>query len=142
MKTLILTLSLIFSTTLSAGYLQDRANEWTTVNTVLECSMLAVSYMDYKQTMFMSGHNWHQFQCLSKDGNAIYYYREGNPLLGQTPSKTKVVIFGISSNLSIAIIAFMFPPKYREFFQGMCIGIESANVYRNHTCNISWKHSF
>ena len=143
MKTLILTLSMIFSTTLSAGYLEDRANEWTTLNTVLECSMLTVSYVDYRQTMYMSGNNWHT--ACGKDyskPHRSFYYKEWNPILGKTPSANKILTFGILSNISIGVIAFVLPNQYREIFQGFCLGIESGNVLRNHSMNISWKRCF
>jgi hypothetical protein len=117
-------------------------NEWTTANTVMELSFYAVCFVDYKQTRYMAQNNWHNVYSsrtvVNASGSHVVnrYYQETNPILGKHPSNQKLLAFGLSSCVIQTTISYFLPHTYRELFQGFSVGIETANVIRNHNIKI------
>ena len=117
--------------------------KWTTKNTVLELSLYTVAYLDLMQTYWMNHDNkwdrsFRRSWCCEPMNLRVhsidksqYYYRETNPLLGETPSRTKIFLGGCAMLAVQTAIAAALPHTYREYFQYVSIGLESANVANN-----------
>ena len=120
----------------------DDPYKWTTTNTVMELSFYAVCFIDYRQTRFMSQHNWHQV-CSHKISvqngqtfESVRYYEEANPILGNHPTSKQLLLFGFSSCIIQTSVSYILCHPYREIFQGLSVGIETGNVIRNKTNGI------
>ena len=96
--------------------------EWTTTNTAMEVSLLALGIIDVTQTIkFLDmSHTDPEWAC-----------EERNPVLGPHPSRRRLWGTFAYSIAVHAIVAAALPHPYRDVWQGVVLGIESANVATN-----------
>ena len=87
MKTILLTLLLLFSTTANASF-----EDWTKQDQRLYESYITFQAMDLLQAFAM-------IEC--QDLNPHCNYTEKNPLLGSHPKKAEVVMFKLATNFMI-----------------------------------------
>ena len=87
MKTILLTLLLLFSTTAQASF-----EDWDTQDQRLYQSFITFQAIDLIQAFNM-------IECQERDPNCRYWER--NPLIGSHPKKAEVVIFKLATNFMI-----------------------------------------
>ena len=87
MKTILLTLLLLFSTTAQASF-----EDWDTQDQRLYQSFITFQAIDLMQAFNM-------IECQERDPNCRYWER--NPLIGSHPKKAEVVIFKLATNFMI-----------------------------------------
>ena len=87
MKTILLTLLLLFSTTAQASF-----EDWDTQDQRLYQSFITFQAIDLIQAFNM-------IECQERDPNCRYWER--NPLMGSHPKKAEVVIFKLATNFMI-----------------------------------------
>ena len=87
MKTILLTLLLLFSTTAQASF-----EDWTKQDQRLYKSFITFQAIDLIQAFNM-------IECQERDPNCRYWER--NPLIGSHPKKAEVAIFKLATNFMI-----------------------------------------
>jgi len=98
------------------------SSEWNKSDTIREVGWQIIHFIDWKQTLYIAD-------------NPDEYY-EINPILGKHPSKGKINGYMIISSISHAGISYLLPPKYREIFQYISIGVSSVAVISNFNVGI------
>lgn len=93
------------------------AELWTKADMAREAAFVAVTVIDWSQTLKTADHpeKW----------------TENNPILGEHPSRGKVNTYFPAGILLHAVIAYALPRPYREWWQYTWIGVETAAVGKN-----------
>ena len=110
MKMIIIIFVLVFPGVALAG-------DWTTGDTALQLTYVAVTAADWSQTLHIA-RNPEQ-------------YHEKNPRLGNHPSTGSVNAHFISTIAVHTTIAWVLPKEYRTIWQMFWIGYEAGFVQRN-----------
>jgi hypothetical protein len=98
--------------------------EWQTHNTVMEVGFGSLLLVDMLQTDYHAKHqpvNQYNLKMV-----------EGNPILGLTPSTTKLVMYNTSVMLIHMAVAYYIPDPYKDIFQSCTIGVEVACIFNNY----------
>jgi hypothetical protein len=95
------------------------ASDWTTADTMREAAVLAVSFLDWKQTRFVSDPSQPNF-C------------EGSPFMGRSPSAETVNLYFLVSCAAHVLIASQLKPETRRTFQYVSIAYEFSYVAYNY----------
>lgn len=117
------------------------ANDWTKTDTAWQLTYTALHVADWGQTL-------HIRECDRESTvfNGQTYYKggcdhsEGNPILGEYPSRGEVNTYFMTTLILHTAIAYYLPPKYRRVWQIAWIGVEANMV--SHNINAGVKFSF
>lgn len=90
---------------------------WTTQDTVLQGSLVSLSIIDYCQTL----------EYVKYPERGI----EQNPLIGEHPTRKRMILFGATTLTIHTGIAYLLPKQYRTTWQMIGVSIEGFNVMRN-----------
>lgn len=91
--------------------------EWTKEDTYYQGAVIGALLTDMAQTLYIAD-------------NPDRYY-EMNPLIGEHPSKEKVVSYFMGGIIAHTAIAMALPPKLRRIWQCVFIVAEAGVIYRN-----------
>jgi hypothetical protein len=103
-------------------------SNWTSENTDKQLAFTVLEIVDLGQTLYTSD--------LYDDRHEI------NPFLGRYPSKDKITRYFAICIVGNAIIAYLLPPKWRDWWQNGSIGLEVIMVTNNIIVNEGLKVSF
>jgi hypothetical protein len=104
------------------------AEEWPSTDKWMLGAAVTLMVIDWGQTRDMTRHPWYKTHCPTcKDP-----YYEHNPLLGKTPSIGEVDKYFTAAILGTLGIAYVMPNKYRPYFLGGVVSLQSYWVYNNH----------
>jgi hypothetical protein len=98
------------------------AMSWDTKDTYYQGAVIGTLLIDMAQTIKIA------------DNPDKYYER--NPLLGEHPSKEKVVGYFMGGIIAHTAIAMALPPNYRRIWQCVWIGVESLAIYHNYSVGV------
>lgn len=104
---------------------QDRY-KWTTLDTVLQSSFIALVLVDWQQTREFTG---------SRDKYPTK--AETNPLMSEHPSAREVNRTIAGCILVHTGVAYLLPKPYRTIWQSVWIGVEAEAVYHNYCGGIT-----
>jgi hypothetical protein len=157
MKRIVLCLFFLLSTSVEAGYLENRIDEWSWIHSFEVLAFDSLVWVDMRQTRNFCGanRNWlnsgrkvlmNSYDVERYGDKPVYYMlREGsqpysketNPLLGPYPSDKRIKVVCISTMIIYPVVSFLLPNKYKQFWFGSTIGMEAHAVYMNHKGGIS-----
>ncbi len=127
-KLIFILLFLLICSTVNAYTFMEN---WSKEDTAYQLVFLAVSFIDYKQTVYITKH---------QDN-----YYEVNPLLGNYPSRSDVDKYFITASIVHTLISFTLPDKIKIFnkeidirhsWQMISIGFESGIVSMNYDVGV------
>ena len=98
------------------------AMSWDTQDTYYQGIVIGTLLTDMAQTLYIAD-------------NPDRFY-EMNPLLGEHPSKEKVVGYFMGGIIAHTAIAMALPPKLRRIWQCVWIGVESLAIYHNYSVGV------
>lgn len=98
---------------------------WTRRDSLVEASYQVLHFTDMSQSLTISR---------NRDR-----YCELNPILGHHPNSEAVYSYFVLTAIGHAALGYFLPRPYREFWQGITIGIEAETIYRN---GINYKIGF
>ena len=98
------------------------AMSWDSKDTYMQGAVIGALLIDMAQTITIA------------DNPDKYYER--NPLLGEHPSKEKVVGYFMGGIVTHTAIAMALPQDYRRIWQCVWIGIEGAVIYNNYNIGV------
>ena len=96
------------------------ADDWTASDTAAEVAFVAVLALDMAQTATDIGPG-----C-----------RETNPILGQCPTRSEVLAYGVASAAMHLAVARALPRPYRRIWQVVWVGVEAGYVTHNHMLGV------
>ncbi len=99
--------------------------KWTTVDTVLQSTFVALVIVDWQQTREFTG-------CPDKYPGKY----ETNPLLDEHPRARDVNRVVAGSIIVHTAVAYLLPKPYRTIWQSLWIGVEAHAVYCNYKAGI------
>ena len=99
----------------------SEACRWTTADTALQLTFVAVDTVDWMQT-----------SRFLRDP-ALSYLHEGNPILGVKPSRLKLDAYFAAHMAADWLVAAALPRPYREIWQSGSIALELVVVRHNVT---------
>lgn len=100
---------------------------WTKTDTAMQIVASGLIVSDWSQTRYRS-RSWDTPEY--EDGT-IYYHRESNPILGDTPHTDNVDIYFASALVVTPIIAYYLSKPLRHLFQTGIITMELAVTGNN-----------
>jgi hypothetical protein len=125
MKTVTCILLLLFLSAVPAHAEYHFAQNWNWKDSVLEAVFTAEVAVDLGQTLYIEEH--------PKE-----YYEAVNPFLPRHPAKGQVwEAMAIGAGLH-ALVSMALPKKYRTWWQGTTIILESVNITHNKAIGIGW----
>ena len=92
-----------------------KAEQWTNEQKYLEAAFMAVTYIDYRQTL-----------VIAEQGQEL------NPYLGANPSPQDVRRYMLAGAGLHLLISYTLPRKWRTRFQYVTVGFTTAFVVHNH----------
>jgi len=95
----------------------NHTDPWTKQDKILEGTYLTLHTMDWMQTRST---DWKNSSL-----------EEKNPILGESPSKTKTDVYFLVTGLLHVGITYVIPQKYRPYWQALTIGVEATTVGNN-----------
>lgn len=98
-----------------------KPDKWEAEDTLLQGIFITFLILDCNQTYYRQG------------------YKEENIILGEYPSNKKVNLYFISYGILHTGIAYILPKPYRNYWQLLCIGVESNTVYYNYKIGIKFQ---
>lgn len=116
MKTLALILLLLIPLNAIA------ADEWTKETYVLEAAFVILHVIDWGQTLSIVG-----------DDN----YEELNPLVGESPSRGRVNLFGFAILIGHSLVTHYLPDEYRPYWQYSTIVVKGFSVAHNYSIGVT-----
>ena len=110
-------------------YMDKPENQWTTLNTTLELTLLAEGVVDVMQTRWFLGR---PVTITGYPEGAVH--TEGNPMLGgRFPSAPRLYVTMASAMVLHAFGARVLPSVWREAWQIGVIGLEAGVINYNRT---------
>jgi hypothetical protein len=103
------------------------AEEWKAADYKLLAAATTLLVVDWGQTRNMTRSPLYITRCNCQDP-----YYEHNPILGKSPSIGEVDKYFALSILGTVGVSYALPAKWRRYFLGGVIVLESAVVMRNH----------
>jgi len=98
------------------------ADKWDKVDYSLLTVMIVTDVLDWQQTRYIAS-NPDRF-------------KENNPVLGSHPSQRDVDLYFAATCTGQVLIAHYLPTKYRKYWLGLWIGIESGCIVYNNSIGI------
>lgn len=128
MKKIIIALMFVFISSSVYGYDYKNfytINDWSTQDIVLESTLVGMAIIDYCYSLDLIYNPY-----IYKNGKKYRRY-EGNPLIGNPVTQSKMIIFGvISLSIHSYIANIILHGKWRTLWQSSFIIIEGANLYK------------
>lgn len=90
---------------------------WNAADTYRQSGVVALMTVDWAQT-----------RKIAKNPDR---YSENNPILGSHPSTGEVDAYFLTCAVAHTAVAMALPPKYREWWQYVFIGVEAVAVGHN-----------
>lgn len=105
------------------------SDEWTTQDTILQLSVIALTTYDLMQT----------YTFLYTEPYISEGHKEMNPLMGPHPSKSRFYAVGIGFIAFHSFVSYVLPYKLRTIWQLMYINFEANMIYHNYQCGVRVK---
>lgn len=126
MKTLVFLIAFLFSTAILAN------DPWTQGDITRETIWQTLNLLDWAQTRTIAT------ETMSVPGFGTFpRYSEGNPFLGNHPTRKDVDRYMAASALFHLGVSHILPTRWRTGWQNVTIGWEASFVYRNYRAGIS-----
>lgn len=93
----------------------------------MQAAWFVLHFIDYQQTLDIKNHQGSPDQ---PGGGTVL--KEGNPLLGDNPSDSRIRNYFAATALGHYAVSYLLPSSYRSYWQGLTLTGATIIVVRNH----------